>query len=368
MTRNGKAGGRKDGRSGRTRGGGGRTPVRDVAESSSSTTTYNGCVNAYHILDKIGEGCFGKVYKGRKKNTSQIVALKFMTKRKKSRKELSALRREVQILRKLNHRNIILLLDYFETKHDFCVVTELAQGELFETLEDDGQLPESVVRSIAKDLVQALHYLHSNRVIHRDMKPQNILICPNGTVKLCDFGFARVMSHQTIVLTSIKGTPLYMAPEVVQEKPYDHTADLWSLGVILYELFVGQPPFYTNSIYSLINLIVKNPVKYPKRMSRPFKDFLRGLLTKSPKDRLDWPDLLHHPFVKLTKAEAEKYGEQRRRRSNSSSSRTTSSGVDGGSDATTIRFSTSPRERLSQFQQAMVAGRDPKDSFIRADP
>ena len=128
MTRNGKAGGRKDGRSGRTRGGGGRTPVRDVAESSSSTTTYNGCVNAYHILDKIGEGCFGKVYKGRKKNTSQIVALKFMTKRKKSRKELSALRREVQILRKLNHRNIILLLDYFETKHDFCVVTELAQG------------------------------------------------------------------------------------------------------------------------------------------------------------------------------------------------------------------------------------------------
>ena len=111
-------------------------------------------------------------------------------------------------MRQLNHSNIILLLDYFETDHDVCVVTELAQGELFETLEDDKRLPENVVRKIAKDLVQALHYLHSNRVIHRDMKPQNILICPNGVVKLCDFGFARVMSQQTVVLTSIKGTPL----------------------------------------------------------------------------------------------------------------------------------------------------------------
>jgi len=196
--------------------------------------------------------------------------------------DLAALRREVSILRELNHRNIILLLDYFETDHDVCVVTELAQGELFETLEDDKRLPEDVVRKIAKDLVQALHYLHSNRVIHRDMKPQNILICPNGVVKLCDFGFARVMSQQTVVLTSIKGTPLYMAPEVVKEKPYDHTADLWSMGVILYELYVGQPPFYTNSIYSLINLIVKDTVKYPDSMSSDFRNFLQGLLTKEP--------------------------------------------------------------------------------------
>ena len=274
-----------------------------------------GAMENYHVIELVGEGSFGKVYKGRRKHTGQIVALKFIVKQGKTEKDIKNLRQEIEILRHLRHENIIQMLDTFETKTKFVVVTELAHGELFEILEDDHQLPESCVAKIGKQLVRALHYLHSNGIIHRDMKPQNILIGANGTVKLCDFGFARAMSSKSIVLTSIKvrppghhapsplrplwlcsdslslslslsclassasplhpptclpctqGTPLYMAPEVVQEQPYNHTVDLWSLGVILYELFVGQPPFYTNSIYSLINHIVKDPVKYPKHMS-----------------------------------------------------------------------------------------------------
>ena len=257
----------------------------------------------YHVLHPIGEGSFGKVFKGRRKYSGQIVALKFITKRGKTEKDLNNLRQEIDILRGLHHENIILLLDSFETPHEFCVVTEFAQGELFEILEDDHNLPESEVRKISQQLVQSLHYLHSHRIIHRDMKPQNILISANGTVKLCDFGFARAMSSSTIVLTSIKGTPLYMAPELVQEMPYNHTADLWSLGVIIYELYVGQPPFYTTSIYTLINLIVKDPVKFPENMSPDFKSFLKGLLNKLPQERLAWPDLLDHPFVKETEEE-----------------------------------------------------------------
>jgi fused-like protein len=111
------------------------------------------------------------------------------------------------------------------------------------------------------------------------------------------------MSTNTIVLTSIKGTPLYMAPELVQELPYNHTVDLWSLGVIIYELFVGTPPFYTNSIYTLIHLIVKDPVKFPDNMSPEFKSFLQGLLNKTPSERLSWPELLTHPFVRETDQE-----------------------------------------------------------------
>ncbi|XP_060769118.1 serine/threonine-protein kinase 36 isoform X1 [Neoarius graeffei] len=105
------------------------------------------------------------------------------------------------------------------------------------------------------------------------------------------------MSVSTLVLTSIKGTPLYMSPELVEEKPYDHTADLWALGCILYELHTGAPPFYTNSIFHLVQLIVREPVKWPKNMSHSCMSFLKGLLNKDPQKRLSWPDLLHHPYV-----------------------------------------------------------------------
>lgn len=173
----------------------------------------------YHVLERIGEGSFGKVYKGRRRFSGQIVALKFISKKGKSAKDLASLRQEIEILRRLNHDNIILMLDYFETPREICVVTEFAQGELFQILEDDQRLPEAAVRDVAKQLVRALHYLHTNRIIHRDMKPQNILIGARGKVKLCDFGFARAMSTRTLVLTSIKGTPLYMSPELVKEQP-----------------------------------------------------------------------------------------------------------------------------------------------------
>ncbi|KAI9124606.1 hypothetical protein K1719_004528 [Acacia pycnantha] len=262
-------------------------------------------VENYHVIELVGEGSFGKVYKGRRKHTGQTVAMKFIMKHGKSEKDIHNLRQEIEILRKLKHENIIQMLDSFESPQEFCVVTEFAQGELFEILEDDKCLPEEQVQAIAKQLVKALYYLHSNRIIHRDMKPQNILIGAGSVVKLCDFGFARAMSMNTVVLRSIKGTPLYMAPELVREQPYNHTVDLWSLGVILYELFVGQPPFYTNSVYALIRHIVKDPVKYPDSMSPQFKSFLKGLLNKAPESRLTWPALLEHPFVKEASDELE---------------------------------------------------------------
>ncbi|KNC52499.1 ULK protein kinase [Thecamonas trahens ATCC 50062] len=251
----------------------------------------------YHVVELIGEGSFGKVYKGRKAYSAVTVALKFIPKFGKSASELEALRQEISILKGLEHPSIIGMLDSFETSSEFCVVTEYAEGELFQILEDDGKLPEVQVQVLARQLTDALQYLHAHRVIHRDMKPQNILVTSDGRIKLCDFGFARSMSASTLVLTSIKGTPLYMAPELVQELPYNHTVDLWSLGVILYELFVGKPPFYTTSIYSLISLIVNEPVHYPDGMSPDFEDFLRGLLNKAPADRLSWPALAEHPFV-----------------------------------------------------------------------
>ncbi|XP_062435074.1 serine/threonine-protein kinase 36 [Rhea pennata] len=251
----------------------------------------------YHVLEVIGEGSFGRVYKGRRKYSAQVVALKFIPKVGRSEKELKNLQREIEIMRGLHHPNIIQMLDSFETDKEVVVVTDYAEGELFQILEDDGSLPEDQVQTIAAQLVSALYYLHSHRILHRDMKPQNILLGKGGIIKLCDFGFARAMSIHTMVLTSIKGTPLYMSPELVEERPYDHTADLWSMGCILYELFVGTPPFYTSSIFQLVSLIVKDPVKWPEAISPVFKSFLQGLLMKDPRQRLSWPELLSHPFI-----------------------------------------------------------------------
>ena len=263
-------------------------------------------LSEYNLLDLVGEGSFGKVYKARRKFTGETSAIKFISKKGKTERDLRSLRQEIDILRVLKHPNIIAMHDAFETENEFCVVMEYAQGELFEVLEDDRTLPELEVKEIARQLVSALHYLHTNRVIHRDMKPQNVLVGANKVVKLCDFGFARSIRSQSMVMTSIKGTPLYMAPELVQEQPYNHTVDLWSLGVILYELFVGKPPFFTNSIYTLIQKIVRDPLTWPEDMSTEFKSFLRGLLNKRPNERLSWPALLEHPFVRTSEYDDER--------------------------------------------------------------
>lgn len=270
----------------------------------------------YHILSLIGQGAYGHVYKARRKFTGQFVAIKSIKKKGKEEKDIKVMRDEIEILKKLKHENIVLLLDSFETQAEFILVTELGQGELFNIIEDDQSLEEAEIRTIAQQLVRALHYIHSNRITHRDMKPQNILMTSDGVIKLCDFGFARHMSYKTEVLTSLKGTPLYMAPEVVKEEPYNHTADLWSLGVILYELATGTPPFTAPNLITLVEHISKDPITYPDFIAGDFRSFLKGLLNKDPRKRLGWPDLLAHPFIKETEAEKQERKRKTERFSN----------------------------------------------------
>ena len=254
----------------------------------------------YHLIQQIGEGSFGRVYKARRKYTGRLVAIKMINKLGQSKDDLLSFKREIDILKKVSHPNIMRMLDIFETDTDFCVVSELARGDLFQIIDDNQTLPESVLKNVAAQLVSTLAYLHKNRIIHRDMKPQNILITAKGALKLCDFGFARALSYTTLFLNSIKGTPLYMAPELVQEQRYDEKIDVWSLGIILYELFYGEPPFFTNSIYKLIQMIVNDPIKWPEgphKISDTFKDFLLKMLQKEPSDRISCEELLSHPFI-----------------------------------------------------------------------
>lgn len=173
-----------------------------------------------------------------------------------------------------------------------------APSDLHKLLAWEGSIGEQKTQKLTYDLVSALYYLHSHRILHRDLKPQNILLDRQQVAKLCDFGLARNMTMGTHVLTSIKGTPLYMAPELMAEKPYDYQADLWSLGCIIYESLAGQPPFSTNSIYHLLRLMNQEDIKWPSFLSDVCISFLQGLLEKDPTLRMTWPDILAHPFVK----------------------------------------------------------------------
>ncbi|KAH0787433.1 AGC family protein kinase [Histomonas meleagridis] len=251
----------------------------------------------YYLINQIGEGSFGRVYKARRKHTGRIVAIKMINKLGQTPDDIQSFRREIDLLQKVNHPNVMRMLHVFETDTDFCVVSELARGDLFQVIDDNQTLPESVLKNIAAQLVSALAHLHSKHIIHRDMKPQNILIANKSSLKLCDFGFARALSQTTLVLTSIKGTPLYMAPELVQEQQYDEKVDIWALGVILYELYYGKPPFYTNSIYKLIQMIVSSPIQYPDEISPQFKKFLNRMLQKDPSKRVSCQELISDPFI-----------------------------------------------------------------------
>ncbi|OWR52349.1 Serine/threonine-protein kinase 36 [Danaus plexippus plexippus] len=252
----------------------------------------------YIVLSFIGEGSFGRVFKAKHKDTDGIVALKVIRKKGRSSKDLKNLRQECDIQRQLDHPNIIRMIDSFDTESELVVVTEYAEKELHSILAKEGCLNEEEVKKVTWDLVSALYYLHSHRVLHRDLKPQNVLLDSTGKAKLCDFGLARIMTNATHILTSIKGTPLYMAPELIDEKPYDHQADLWSLGCIVYELMAGQPPFCTMSIWQLVRMIRHKPVQWPSFITAEARSFLQGLLHKDPSKRMSWSEILEHPYVK----------------------------------------------------------------------
>uniref|UniRef100_UPI0037E92D44 death-associated protein kinase 3 n=1 Tax=Semicossyphus pulcher TaxID=241346 RepID=UPI0037E92D44 len=267
----------------------------------------------YEMGEELGSGQFAIVRKCKEKSSGIEYAAKFIKKRRlsSSRRGVSReeIEREVNILREIQHSNIITLHDIFENKTDVILILELVSGgELFDFLAEKESLTEEEATQFLKQILDGVQYLHSKRIAHFDLKPENIMLLdknvPNPRIKLIDFGIAHQIKAGN-EFKNIFGTPEFVAPEIVNYEPLGLEADMWSIGVITYILLSGASPFLGETKQeTLTNISAVNydfDEEYFSNTSELAKDFIRRLLVKDPKKRMTIDDSLEHPWIKVIK-------------------------------------------------------------------
>ncbi|PIN26126.1 Ca2+/calmodulin-dependent protein kinase, EF-Hand protein superfamily [Handroanthus impetiginosus] len=260
----------------------------------------------YTIGKELGRGQFGVTHLCTHKQTGEQFACKTIAKRKLANKEdIEDVRREVQIMYHLTGQpNIVELKGAFEDKHSVHLVMELcAGGELFDRIIAKGHYTERAAASLLRTIVQIVHTCHSMGVIHRDLKPENFLLLnkdENAPLKATDFGLS-VFYKQGEVFKDIVGSAYYIAPEVLKRR-YGPEVDIWSVGVMLYILLSGVPPFWAESENGIFNAILRGHVDFSSdpwpAISNGAKDLVRKMLNSDPKQRLTAYEVLNHPWIK----------------------------------------------------------------------
>ena len=289
--------------------------------------------NKYEVIGIVGEGAYGIVYKCKNKETGKFVAIK---KFKEIGDDLikKTMKRELKMLQRLHHPNIVQFQDAFKRKGNLFLVFEFVDKNLLELIEEHPKgLEPNLIRNIIFQLCKAIKYLHDQKIIHRDIKPENLLITENNETKLCDFGFARLISSNPEKLTDYVATRWYRAPELlISQGEYGPEVDYWAIGCIMGELVDGNPlfpgeneldqihciqkvlgnltekqqdTFYSNPIFQGKNLLnITKPEtlerKYFGKFNKQAIMFLKGLLELDPKKRLNGVTVFQHPyFAKL---------------------------------------------------------------------
>ncbi|XP_035247271.1 serine/threonine-protein kinase ULK1 isoform X3 [Anguilla anguilla] len=261
--------------------------------------------------DLVGHGAFAVVFKGRHREKHDWeVAVKCINK-KNLAKSQTLLGKEIKILKELKHENIVALHDFQETASSVYLVMEYCNGgDLADCLHSKGTLSEDTIRVFLHQIAGAMRVLQAKGVIHRDLKPQNILLShaggrkasPSNTcIKIADFGFARYLQSNMMAAT-LCGSPMYMAPEVIMSQTYDAKADLWSIGTIVFQCLTGKAPFQASSPQDLRLFYEKNKnlnPNIPRETSSHLRHLLQGLLQRNPRDRMDFDEFFQHPFLEL---------------------------------------------------------------------
>ncbi|KAJ2158146.1 Protein kinase of the Mitotic Exit Network [Coemansia sp. RSA 552] len=266
-------------------------------------------IGEYQLGDIIGKGAAGSVYRGLNLRTGEVVAVKqIRTEGFSSSAEIEAARQEIDVLRDLRHRNIVKYIGYEQSEHELDIVLEYCEGgSLQNILSKFSKFPENLVGVYVAQILDGLAYLHSNAILHRDIKPGNILLLKEGVVKLADFGVARIQNG----LNTVVGSPYWIAPEVLLLKGSTAASDIWSLGCTIVQLVSGKAPYQDlPPMTAMFRIGQDEHPPFPANISALLRDFLSRCLVHVPSARATAEELRSHEWIRMCMRERQGEGHQ----------------------------------------------------------
>jgi eukaryotic-like serine/threonine-protein kinase len=251
-------------------------------------------IGQYQVVEKIGEGGMGVIYKAVHSTLQQVVAIKALPDSFSSHPEVrQRFIREATIQAKVSHPNIVNILNFFELENSCYIVMEYVEGETLDAMiKRQGLIPPARCLSLFEQIAAGIEYAHAKGIVHRDIKPGNIMISSEGAVKIMDFGIAKVSGGLPLTKAGVKvGTIWYMSPEQVKGFPGTVSTDIYSLGVTLFEMVTGRVPYYADAEFKLMKMIVEAPPPSPTSfypyIPAPMENAILKALAKSPEERFE---------------------------------------------------------------------------------
>ncbi|KAM9312746.1 calcium/calmodulin-dependent protein kinase type 1D [Gastrophryne carolinensis] len=278
--------------------------ARENGEDSSSwKKQVDDIKKIFQFKEVLGSGAFSEVVLAEEKMTGKLFAVKCIPKKALKGKE-SSIENEITVLKKIKHENIVALEDIYESpSHLYLVMQLVSGGELFDRIVEKGFYTEKDASTLIRQVLDAVFYLHRLGIVHRDLKPENLLYFSQegaSKIMISDFGLSK-MEGKGDVMSTACGTPGYVAPEVLAQKPYSKAVDCWSIGVIAYILLCGYPPFYDENDSKLFEQILKADYEFDSPywddISDSAKDFISHLMEKDPNKRYTCEQALRHPWI-----------------------------------------------------------------------
>ena len=253
----------------------------------------------FTVIKELGSGSFGHVILAQHKITQVKYAIKAIDKRNKVNiKEMPYFIREIEIMYRVHHPNVVKLFGHFED-NNYCyfIMEYIPGGNIYSLVQRLKPVTLQGIASIMKEVISAVYFLHhmNPKIVHRDIKPENVLLDQSNHAKLTDFGWSNYMEGD-IKRTTVCGTPVYLAPEIINNMGHDEHVDIWCIGVLLFELMVGRPPFSGETEQSVRYNILKMRINWPKNMDSDAADLISKILKYNPEERISLEQMLLHPF------------------------------------------------------------------------